>query len=627
MQLAAMVVFNIAERDRFDLAIDDATYYQGWWLISHGHLRGFTTLGGFDYIRLNAEFLAYPLAMISRPILTQTTFLIFEDLCLAGAGAVGLVWILEIVRRPTWPTRFPPWIAVSTYVLLVAINPWLYLSIADPFHFEPVSVPFLMLAAYFVEHRQWKRAAVFVVLCMACGAAANAFLVGLGIGVLLAGRRWRRVGLMLVLAGVSMLLLITSLHLSGTVAEFGPLVTGGKPGASRAALQPHAILLLKSILEHPGRPLRLLWEHRLNIYANLGPSGIVGLISPWGFGVPFASLLVSELANARALNEPAYQNAAIYVFVPFGTIFFLRRIALVRRIPRSLTLGITGLVTANAILWAVVWLPVLPSQWLRVSPAAAAVLRRADDAIPSGAQVVASDGIVGSFAGRQFVENFAAHRRYPVEAKTIFFVVTPNQGVESTDVSDQLALVAGLADKMHATLVEHGHGVWVFRWNPPKNVTSFDIPSNRTTLPAWTAPGPVGTDVFLGRPENWLVASNGHPGYVVAQDYWRRSIGHYQADVSLSANIPVNVEVWNQTSDTLLARRQVPATNGLEAISFNFDLARLAPTKTVSGTGVFKIAPIAPAPGNSIEIRVWTPGNGSVSVYRIGVRQLGHSQV
>lgn len=622
IQLAVMIVFNIVELRRDALVQDDATYYQGFYLISHGHLNPIATTVGFPYLRVNGELITYPLAFLLRPILSQTSFLIFEDLCLVAAGAVGLIWLLEVVRRPTWPARLPPWIAVSTYVLLVAINPWLYQTIAYPWHFEPFDVLVVMLAAYFLEHRQWKRAAVFVFLGLLSGATGIIMVVGLGIGTVLAGRRWRRAGLIVAMSGVAMLLVMSSVGLTATSAGFAHLFTNN----SVQSLTTHisVVGILKDAVEHPGKPLKFLWGDRLNIYANLGPSGIIGIFSPWGFGAPFTSLSVSELAANETVHVPQYQNAAVYVFVTLGTVFVLRRIALVRRIPRALPLGLTGLVAANAVLWAVVWLPQIPRSWIRVSPAAAAVLRRAADTIPQNAQVISSVGVVGAFAQRPWVSELGA-LTYGVVDRTVYFIVAPNQGIEDPNVADALSAMAYIADDLHATLVDHGGGVWVFRWNPPKGITSFHVGENPHSIPAWTVPGPAGTSVLAGNPTDWISASSGRKGYVVSGDYWRRGLGRYRANVTLSANIPVNIEVWNETSNTLLARRDITATNGLQNVSFGVDVTKLAGPQadTVSGSALFKIDPVQPTPGNSFEIRVWSPEGGGVSVYRLGLRRVG----
>lgn len=620
IQLMLMIALNIVEQDHFGLTLDDASYYQAFYLISRGHLDAFSSIQHFPWWKNNGEWITWPLALLSRPILNQTSFLTLEDLFLVGAGAVGLVWILDVVHRPTWPASFPRWVAVSLYVLLVGLNPWLYTSIAWAWHFEPFDVFVLMLAAYFIEHRQWKRAAVFVALATLTGSTGAALLAGLGITTLLAGRRWRIAGLIVFVTGVATVLFLASLKLQGgNVGHlYGYLVGSNLDAATRANLT--GTQILKGVVEHPNRLLSALWASRLNIYANLGPSGIIGFFSPWGLGVPFASLLLSEAELKLPIGIPSFQNVAVYPFVTLGTILLLRRMALARRVPRYLPVALSGVVAANALLWAVVWLPRLPSEWLRVSKPAAEVLHRASEDIPPNAEVLASQGIIGAFSQRQWVFLFGPGR-YQLKERIVYFVVTPNQGIEPVRVSDALSAMAYVAENLHATPVAHGGGAWVLRWYAPRGLRSFYIGENKTRIPAWTTPGAAGTDVFLGSAADWMVASSDRPGYLVSGDYWRRGIGHYEATVSLSANVPVNVEVWNQTSNTLLARRRLLPTNGLQDVSFPVDVEHLVPPKVQAGAGPFKILPVAAAPGNSIEIRIWSPGNGEVSVHELGIRR------
>ncbi len=126
--------------------------------------------------------------------------------------------------------------------------------------------------------------------------------------------------------------------------------------------------------------------------------------------------------------------------------------------------------------------------------------------------------------------------------------------------------------------------------------------------------GSAGTAITAGPSANWRAVSNGRPGYVVDHDYWQEQAGRYEATVALSTSVPVNVEVWDATTSTLLARRSIPPTNGQGTVSMPVDLVNPKPATPYRGFGPFTIQPIPPTPGHQLEIRIWTPGGGTVSV-------------
>ena len=70
--------------------------------------------------------------------------------------------------------------------------------------------------------------------------------------------------------------------------------------------------------------------------------------------------------------------------------------------------------------------------------------------------------------------------------------------------------------------------------------------------------------------------------------------GRYQALVTLSATGPVNVEVWNDTGNVLLARRSIPATTGIESVVVPVDATTAYGAGAYSGWGPFRADFIPP---------------------------------
>jgi hypothetical protein len=71
----------------------------------------------------------------------------------------------------------------------------------------------------------------------------------------------------------------------------------------------------------------------------------------------------------------------------------------------------------------------------------------------------------------------------------------------------------------------------------------------------------------------------------------------------------------HELGHTLLARRSIPATTGIESIALAVDATTAYRASTYSGWGPFRADFLPPPPGERLEVRVWSPGSGTVSVY------------
>jgi hypothetical protein len=85
--------------------------------------------------------------------------------------------------------------------------------------------------------------------------------------------------------------------------------------------------------------------------------------------------------------------------------------------------------------------------------------------------------------------------------------------------------------------------------------------------------------------------------------------------VILSSAGPVSVEVWNDTGSILLARQNIPSTNGIQTITVPVDVTAGNPATVYGGWGPFRAVFGGPPGGAALEVRVWTPGGGKVNVY------------
>lgn len=279
---------------------------------------------------------------------------------------------------------------------------------------------------------------------------------------------------------------------------------------------------------------------------------------------------------------------------------------------------VTGLLVAQALGWAVVWAPRTSGQWLRVPAPVAATLAGIGARMPNSAAVIASQGVMGRFSGRVDVKALLGSGSIPISHRETWFIIAPLAGIETLSTATQMALVGELAGPLHATLVTHADGVWAFRWLPPAGMHALTVPDETTPLPAWAAPiapGAVGRPAIGGPAGTWRMTSAIDRGYVSDGLAWQEPPGRYQALVSMSSTGPVNVEVWNDTGNVLLARQSVPATTGIEAVALPVNATTAFRAHSYSGWGPFRADFVPPPVGERLEVRVWSPGGNLVNVY------------
>lgn len=607
LQLAGFLTWSAIMYSRFSVTSDFATYYQPWFLIAHGNLDPYSTMLRLPFWQDDSEFLLWVLAPLYWITRTGLTLSWLQDISIAAAEAVAFTWMCELARQAR-EERDAALLAGLGLLLLVA-NPWTWWAVSFDAHQEVLVIGFATLLAWDLS-RGRRRAWFWIVPVLAGNAPSATYVVGLGLGAVLAARRSRRMGAGVAVVGIGYSLFVMLIH--SDVSASLPRVYGYLAGTGGSITgTPTLSGLVTGISAHPLGVLDALWAKRADLFANLAPGGVVGLGAPMVLPLMIVVLLANTLPQGFLFAEPSFQNIPIYVLLPVGTVAVL--CWLVRR-HRGTALALAGVVAAQAVGWAAAWGPVAPGQWLRVPPAAAAMLTGVESRIPGSAEVIASQGVIGRFAARTRVYGLLGPGPVPVHGTT-WFVILPNEGIETATPATSMALVGELAGPLHATLVTHANGVWAFRWTPPPGVREIIVPDGSAPLPAWTAAGAAGQAVTVGSVSGWHVSATGAKGYVADGMEWQEPPGSYRATVALSAAGPVNVEVWDDTTDTLLARRTIPATDGIQQVTMPVD-APHAPNATVfSGWGPFRADFVPPPAGQLLEVRVWSPGGFAVSVY------------
>ncbi|HVB42322.1 MAG TPA: DUF2079 domain-containing protein [Streptosporangiaceae bacterium] len=625
LQFAGFAMWSLTLYDHFALTFDFAVYHQAWYLIAHGDLNPASsiarlpTVARLPFWQNDGEFAVWPLAPFYWIWPHDVLLLWLQDAGVAVAEAVAFTWLCEIAGRHR-QGRAAAWLGVTGLVLLIA-NPWIWWAISFDFHEETLAIPFAVLLARDLANGS-RRAWAWVVPILAAGAPSATYVIGIGLGSALALRRARTAGILLMLAGTCYSVLIVLIHADVGVPlarHYGYLATSTIGAYAGAKLTTGS--LVQGIASHPLNIARALWAKRIDIIANLAPAGLLGI--GWVEVLPLVAvvLLANTLSFGLRFAEPLFQSLPIYVLVPVGTITILGRLS---QRHAKLASVVAVLLVAQAAGWMANWGPRTQWQWLRVPDGAAATLARIETQIPSSAEVIASQGVVGRFSGRIAVHELAGPGTTPITSRTVWFVIGTAAGNELQSTASAIGLIGKLAGPLHATLVTHANGIWAFRWHPPATVHTMSIPGNSVPLPAWAAPvapGATGHPVLTGPVSTWHLASAGGSGYVADELAWQEPAARYQVRLTLSATAAVTVEVWNDNGDVLLARRTIPGTSGIESVIIPVDAASAYHAILYSGWGPFRADFAPPSPGQRLEVRVWSSGTSQVNVYRAAIAQ------
>ena len=613
VELVGLGVWSSIVWERFSLTWDFSLLDGAATTISHSTFSAAwqTVKGHFDAVIL------WPMAWLTRLPPHGLVLLWAQDLAVVGAAAVAFLWICDILeRRSTERSISSNWLAGLGLVLLLA-NPWIFLTPAFDLHLEAFGTVFILLAARDLYRGRLRSSLLWVAATVTCGFVAATYIAGLALGALLDGRKQQRgVGIGLLAAGVIGFLMMTVLGQASTfVVTYYSYLT-----YSRASTLPQ---LAGYLLIHPSPALKLLWEQRERILANLAPSGLLGVFSGWGAGVALLIVLENILQANDGLRTPSFQWLALYMFVAVGTVMVLQRLsdAAVTKFARGAVLTLVVFTAADTFGWAAVWTPTFPGTWLRVSPAAAKVLRQLDATIPKNAPMIVSQGVVGDFPSHPwFFALTGGTSPLPTSGAPVWVVLAPAQGIEIEYPGQQQALVTRLAQDSNAKLIAHGAGVWGFRWTPSPGTNLLTVPGPTAPIGGWAIVGSSGRQQMTGPSNEWAAVSTGRPGYVVSGDYYYRNPGSYDATVMLSSSGPAVIEVWNKTGNTLLRRVPIGPTHGETSVTVPVTLKHLYRYEhTFHGWGPFSVTPAVLPKGNDVEVRVLQPAGGALAVYSVSL--------
>ncbi|HUR76438.1 MAG TPA: DUF2079 domain-containing protein [Acidimicrobiales bacterium] len=269
------------------------------------------------------------------------------------------------------------------------------------FHPECFAVPALLFAWYFADKQRWIPYAICVVLVVAV--KEDAALVGIALGIIVAIRKDRRVGL--ITAGLSLLWLLICLkliipHAVGASNPFYAQQFGALGNSTNE--------IVYNALRHPSRVIELANEHTRRAYYGqmLLPVGGLALLAPHVLALALPTLLVNIVNGQGYTHSYKYQYSAIVSVAVFLAV--VNAIARFRQpgIRRFLCGGLCACALATSLLWAP--LPLNPRVfksgiWARMSSPHLDSVDAAVHEVPGDAGVAASYTIVPHLTHRAVI--------------------------------------------------------------------------------------------------------------------------------------------------------------------------------------------------------------------------------
>jgi uncharacterized membrane protein len=506
-QLVALFLMSAYLFHRFDLTDDFATYNQAFSLIWHGHPNPVDTIHSpsFPFWQNHFELAMWPLSTLSFLWPHSLWLLWMQDVAIVASEAIAALWITRYLAA--LGARRSALFAALAFVLLLT-NAWWYEAASFDVHLEVLGIPLVVLAAYALWSGSTTRVFVAAGLALLFGDVVATYIVLVGLAAMVSPRV-RREGRLaaaggVVVLGVAWFALATVLHAnqgSGIVSNYGYLVSASQH-ASSAHVLGHLVL-------EPGRVAGEVFDQWRNLGHLLASSGIVGVLSPWGFLMYVGVAGPSALNVNKAFVSPqiAFQTLVVVPFMIVGTVAVLLVVAGVgvsppratrktggkhrarppseaARPPRlgssrpQLAVAVGAIVLVLALIQNVPLLSQLRSQWWRVDPAAAATLRSALPLVPGNAEVIASQGVIGRFAGREFVYALlTAPQAFPIApGHPVVLVIVPKAGLETMPALSAQADIQSVMGLRGARVLTRGSGAVVVEWHPPEGKTLIVLP-------------------------------------------------------------------------------------------------------------------------------------------------------
>ncbi len=485
LQLVVLIGWSWYLWSHFDLSDDMATFGQAFSQIGSGHLNPYETNfvyhyphWGYPFYQSAFELIMWPLALLFTVTRSLFTLLVVQDLALAGAGLAALRWALEYLAR-LWPEhqRGASVVALGLVALLL-VNPWTYWSASYDFHFETMAALFAVLAARDGWHGR-PRAWLWLALLLACGDVAATYGVAVGLVLVLAGSKTRRLGAGFIALSLAWLLLIGVVHgAEGSGLEAYSYLAGRQVHGGVSGM----VSIVEGLATHPQRGLSVLDGRWHALYQYLAGAGLIGVASVIGL-MPVIVVLGTSGLNSGPIwvnHVAAFQNVLIVSFMGVGAVAILTW--LVGRGNRTASMlacciGVVGL--AQACIVSAQITPQARTWFADVSGTTAGELARVEHEVPPAAEAVVSIGVIGRFAARSqlypYGIPFSNGEVIPVGRQPVYFVLVDQPGFLTGRQTAATDAAVRQLRALGARTIDSENHVVALVWVPPPGVTHIRL--------------------------------------------------------------------------------------------------------------------------------------------------------
>ena len=607
VQLLGFLVFSQVQAWHFNLEQDYSQFGQAWYLAAHLDFSSVVTIKSRPFYMDHGDFFLYALVPLWYLWPHAVTLMWVQDIFAVLAEAIALIWIHESIYESYKGRNFSTDLRMLSGfgTSLLVLNPFVFWAVANDFHTEIFATAFLVLAAR--SFSQKKRIAwLWVAGVILNGNVSASYLLGLTISMLLVGRSYWRAALMTAAVALASTEVATLIH-----ADQGSSFRGYSYLVARGDSAPTSTSqVAQLILKNPIAALNNLIGYRLAAFVTISIPGLLGLMSPWALGVTVVCIAEAGF-NAWPILTPSYafQNFALFIFLPIGSVMVANKLLRSTKLwlRRSLQFLIALQMTWT-FGWFLIWAPETPHRWISIPQTSARELSRAHELIPQGDQVIASQGVVGGFSLRKYVYMFEINANsgvvnFPIKTQTVWFVITPNLGIELQTPSSALAMASRIEQLPQVKTVIKRHGVFVMKWVPPDSVGStFTLDFRDHPID----PSLLNIDGFGGS-----IDLNSRPGYVLSGYYKILTLTQlFQYSVKFKSDGPLIIEVWNTSTNELLRRIHTVATdNSFEEVVLRGQLTEIHGPRIWNGYWPFvSQVETSPYPGDTLELRIFNDG-------------------
>lgn len=308
----ALSGLSLARARQLDAGTDLSSHLQSVWLIGEGY-EPLSSVAGHNLLWEQAAFILYPVAGLTALFPDQPTLL-----CLQAAALALAVVPLWRIARDIGSLRSG---AAAALVFAYSAYPAVHAVNLSDFHAEALAVPALFAAVYQALEGRWTRFGLLALVVVACRSDLAFALSGLGLLVLLEGRRWP--GTAITLGGLAYGLV--------SMTAIQPRFNGGE--------FPHIEAFSAFGAGHPGSVLWGFISAPHEVVADaasqanfqmivflLAPVMLLPLVAP-RYVLPvvplFAVYLVADVPAGQLVEAP--QTVPVTVFIFVATVFALAR--------------------------------------------------------------------------------------------------------------------------------------------------------------------------------------------------------------------------------------------------------------------------------------------------------------